>query len=112
MALFENAQWNVTKAGLESKGPYGCFIGAAQLLVIADRGGGEAYDWPEHMAAKGWVKIEAFLQAFWWAIDFHADKYGDDLDLDMLHESFDQARTAARGYQRYDTSGDEGRRGS
>ena len=105
MALFENAQWKVTKDGLESKGPYGCHISAAQLLVIAERSDGDAYDWPEHMAAKEWVKIESFLEAFWRAIDFHADACGDDLDLDMLHQSFDLARTAARGYQRYDASG-------
>ena len=104
MALFENAQWKVTKDGLESKGPYGCCIGAPQLLVIADRGAGEAYDWPEYMAAKGWVKMEAFLEAFWRAIDFHADTCSEDLDLDLLHQSFDQARTAARGYHRYDAS--------
>ena len=102
MALFENAQWKVTKDGLESKEPYGCCIGAAQLLVITDRDNGSAYDWPRHMAARGWVKIDAFLEAFWRAIDFHATKCGDDLDLDMLHESFDQARIAARSYQRYD----------
>ena len=81
MALFENAQWKVTKDALESKEPFGYYIGAAQLLVISNRRDGGGFDWPAHMAAKRWVKVELFLEAFWMAAELQADKCHDDLDL-------------------------------
>ena len=92
------------KIRIARSGRAAAHVGVAQLLVIAERSDGDPYYWPEHMAAKEWVKIETFLEAFWRAIDFHADACGNDLDLNMLHQSFDLARTAARGYQRYDAS--------
>jgi hypothetical protein len=73
--IFHNAQWIVTKSGMESRHHVSVYKIPAERLLEAHRG---HYDWPGHMAEKTWVITPAFLEAYVAA-------------LKALHPGFDQA---------------------
>lgn len=91
--LCKNRQWKVTKHGLESideRSDYS--IEAKRLGEMVDRGDGDHYDWPIHMAEKTWVDIDLFIDAFVKALEFHKIPF----DKKVLAASLDQGRQDAR----------------
>jgi hypothetical protein len=94
MILFQNHQWAVTDAGLQSiepAAPMEYHIAADRLREKAGAGRGEVYDWPLHMAEKSWVDLGAFVEAFRKALELHAGKYRGHVDPALLEESIDRA---------------------
>jgi hypothetical protein len=63
--LFENAEWQVTSAGLEHK-RNGYFIEREQL---GERRADGAWLWPAHLAEKSWCAPAPFAEAFQAALD-------------------------------------------
>lgn len=97
MAIFSNKQWDVTDYGIEARKPEPTYeIDKTRLTETADRGYGELYDWPIHMAEKSWVNLEAFIEAFTQALMIHAGAYEPKADLELLKMSADRARLDAR----------------
>src|SRR5689334_6426620 len=103
MAYFKNGQWAVTDWGLEGAIPGGVaeyLIPASRLLVANGIGEGKYYDWPLQLAAKTWIDIEAFNEAFRAALEYHRGKYRGEVDQAMLQATLryavQQARHAAR----------------
>ena len=103
MAYFQNHQWAVTEWGLEgviSRGVPEYLIPASQLLVANGIGGGKYYDWPLQLAAKTWIDIGAFNEAFRVALEYHKGKYRGEMDQAMLGASLchavEQARRTAK----------------
>ena len=90
MAYFQNRQWAVTEWGLEGSIPGGVAaypIPASQLLSANGIGGGKYYDWPLQLAAKTWIDIGAFNEAFRVALEYHRGKYRGEADQAMLAAS-------------------------
>jgi hypothetical protein len=99
MAYFQNHQWTVTELGLEgviSRGVSEYFIPASRLLVANGIGGGKYYDWPLQLAAKTWIDIGAFNEAFRVALEYHKGKYRGEVDQAMLAASLCYAVEQAR----------------
>ena len=98
MAYFQNRQWAVTEWGLEANpgrvSEY--LIPASQLLVANGIGGGKYYDWPLQLAAKTWIDIGAFNEAFRVALEYHRGKYRGEVDQAMLAASLCYAVEQAR----------------
>src|SRR5436190_20938556 len=97
--IFENAQWRVTDWGLESVGRPTApvyLIDAARLLGMNFVGKGNCYFWPFHMAAKNWVDIEAFIEAFQIAIGVHKGNYKGNVNPTFLALSLAKAREEVR----------------
>jgi hypothetical protein len=95
--LYRNHQWAVTKYGVETikpEAPY--YFEAKRLADLTDYGQGPLYNWPIHMAEKGWVDIEAFIEAFVKALELHAKKYKPPVDNELLARSLAEARRATR----------------
>jgi hypothetical protein len=100
--MFKNWQWRVTDFGIEairgaqSDGIEGTTpnyeIDAKRLIEKGERDGEELYAWPIHMAAKTWVSVDAFIEAFKAALKEHAQNYEGDVDSDMLERSIEAAR--------------------
>jgi hypothetical protein len=91
---FKNAQWRVTSGGLEAvDGEYS--IPASSLTETRDGIAG-LYEWPEHMAWKNWVDIEAFIEAFVHALERHVGRYKPAVDHVTLHKSLVHARRERR----------------
>src|SRR3954447_13020374 len=63
--LFENAEWQVTSAGLEHK-RNGYFIERDQLGERRDDG---SWLWPVHLSEKSWCAPAPFAEAFRAALD-------------------------------------------
>lgn len=99
---FENSQWAVTEDGLdtiESEPFYE--IDAADLVKTVNLDGDIYYDWPLHMAAKTWLDVEAFIEAFTLALDVHRRRLPFRVDPDLLQKSLlEVRRTHARVRQR------------
>lgn len=97
MALFENAQWEVTDWGMGTRKPETKYdIPAERFLEDTERDGQKLYDWPIHMAQKPWVDIELFIEAFKMALEIHKDKYAGAVDHDILAASCHWARLETR----------------
>lgn len=94
---FENSEWRVTEAGLESIGPVNYPIDAARLFNCTDRGGSTVYEWPAQIADKAWGDIEAFLEAFVQALRVHATSAS--IDEVLLTKSLAYARERRRAVQ-------------
>lgn len=60
--LFRNQQWKVEKRGLSAMG-HGYFIERNRIddMRMSKH---NFYNWPLHMATKGWVDLDAFCEAF------------------------------------------------
>ncbi len=98
MILFKNAQWAVTEWGLECIDPgppHEYLIEAHRLLAMGGIGQGQFYDMPLHLAAKTWVNIDAFNEAFVEALGHHKGKYRGEVNKKMLLASLDRARECA-----------------
>ena len=90
--LYRNHQWMVTKDGLESVKPAPTYpINADRLWDKQDRGHGEMYDFPLQMAEKSWVDIDAFVEAFRSALEYHSSLLGKSIDTDLLNISCNAA---------------------
>ena len=90
---FSNDQWKVTADGLETiEQRAGYFIATRRLTETTDQEGVPCYDWPLQMAAKTWVDLPAFLEAFEEALRIHAGSYSPPLDPTMLALSARLAR--------------------
>ena len=99
MAYFQNHQWAVTEWGLEgviARGVPEYLIPASQLLVANGIGEGKYYDWPLQLAAKTWIDIGAFNEAFRVALEYHRGKYRGEVDQAMLAASLCYAVEQAR----------------
>lgn len=59
--IFQNRQWRVTENGIESRRRVPTYVVPAEQLLLDLHG---HYYWPEHMAEKSWVAMDAFLEAF------------------------------------------------
>ncbi|HEX4158680.1 MAG TPA: hypothetical protein VHY79_09400 [Rhizomicrobium sp.] len=110
MALFQNHQWEVTEYGVEaiSTGLLGStprrvvpkyFLEAGRLLEGTERGEHQIYDWPVHLAEKGWVDMDAFIEAFLVALIVHRGRYSGDVNPMMLQATFARARADAKETQ-------------
>lgn len=98
MALYSGSQWEVTKTVVRALPPERYDFTVKRLAETHERHWQEVYSWPSHLAEKGWVDIEDFIDVFENAWKLHADKL-PPLDMDMLERSKRQARKiAARGY--------------
>ncbi len=98
MPLFDNEQWAVTEEGLCSVPPAAPFvykIPVKRLLEKTLLGDGEYYRWPIHMAAKTWIDIEAFLEAYRKAVELHANECLDPIDRSLLTRSIQKGRDEA-----------------
>jgi len=85
LILFSNLQWQVTRSWLEArKGQPYYPIEKKRLLKTCQYTGETLYDWPLHMAEKGWVNLGAFMEAFEFAVRHH---YPQKLDEDMLQRT-------------------------
>jgi len=93
--MFRNAQWRVTQYGLESVKPGAPYDYAIEAGRLAEPDGYGGYDWPGHMARKGWVDVEAFIAAYLHALETHKTKYGAMVDLARLEASLARARAIA-----------------
>lgn len=97
MSLYENAQWAVTDAGLESIRPDPpCVIEAPTLTATLTHGDDVFYEWPLHVAEKSWAKIDLFIDAYTRALALHGGSYQPPEDLDLLERSCAKARHIAR----------------
>jgi hypothetical protein len=99
MAYFQNHQWAVTEWGLEaltSRGVPEYPIAASRLLVANGIGWGMYYDWPLQLAAKTWIDIGAFNEAYRVALEYHKGKYRGEVDQAMLAASLCYAVVQAR----------------
>lgn len=65
--VFENSQWRVTPTTLESTDPR--VIPLGELLKLRGTDAEALYDWPLQTAEKSWVDVEAFIEAFTFAVD-------------------------------------------
>ncbi|HEX4767388.1 MAG TPA: hypothetical protein VH414_14045 [Lichenihabitans sp.] len=94
MVSFKNEQWLVDEHGLQSVRPGAprAFKIEAHRLLESDAGQGDLYDWPLDLAAKAWIDIEAFIEAYVEALDLHADKLEASPDLGKLSATLDEAR--------------------
>lgn len=92
---FRNTQWAVTGYGIESLQPNAGYNIEAECL--AERRGKDEplYNWPMHMAAKGWVDIDLFLEAFQHALYLHTGKYGEPPSFHIFHRTEMRARERA-----------------
>jgi len=96
--LFRCGQWVVTTYGMEVADDHAKKVGrydieAARLDELTERGtSGKMYDWPVHLAGKGWVNREDFLTAFAIALLIHADKYDTPPDGAILARTIGCAR--------------------
>ena len=80
----KNGQWKVTSYGLETVKPAVPYAIKASLLT---RPRGNCYDWPLHLAEKGWVSLSEFEEAFKKAVAFHKGKYSPEYDSKVLAAS-------------------------
>jgi hypothetical protein len=97
-AIFQNAQWQVTRYGIASRrsdAPCRYLIDAEHLLQTDSYDGQELYDWPVYVTQKPWVKPELFLEAFKAAINAHEGQYEGKVDSALLRASLDEARRRA-----------------
>jgi hypothetical protein len=87
--LFANRQWRVTDYGIESVHPPApdYFVEKSRLSEL---------DWPEHMAEKTWVDIEAFIEAYEKALELHKGQYSGTITPEKLTASIKEARRVAR----------------
>lgn len=92
---FENSQWRVTMFGLESP-EHSYDIVASRLTEMGVEP--YCYDWPTHMAAKNWVSLDLFIDAYAFALDFHHDKYQPPLSARTLLRSIKAARAVRKTY--------------
>jgi len=82
--MFRNSQWQVTEDGLEAPGRHSYYVIEARSLPGVDRTtdhytrsianvpeGADLYIWPMHMAAKTWIDMPAFIEAFDAALAYH-----------------------------------------
>jgi hypothetical protein len=88
---FANSQWAVTDYGIECLTSY-YIIDAKRLGMLTDRSAGILYDWPVHLAEKTWVDLDAFAQAFEFALRHHAKAYKGTFDKARLAASLAVAR--------------------
>src|SRR5262245_11667221 len=92
--LFQNHQWRVTAAGIESRrsregGDGGSYeIPASRLGELDEEGHPK---WPIHMAPKTWVNPIAFLEAYVAALALHDGKF-DTLPAKWQEATFDPLR--------------------
>jgi hypothetical protein len=85
MGLYRNRQWAVTRYGISSIKPASSYdIDAGRLTAITERDGKEYYDWPIHLAEKGWVDMPAFMDTFSAALQHHAGSYSPAVDPELL----------------------------
>lgn len=84
---FANAQWAVTRLGIEHMGEGAYCIEAAR--VAETRHGSDLYHFPLHMAEKPWVDSDAFNEAFEVALRRFRPR---EFDADRLARSFAEAR--------------------
>src|SRR5687768_3988791 len=95
--LFKNAQWAVTKYGLETVKPEAAFsVPAARLAQTTQNDEGVYLSLPLQLADKPWANIALFSEAFQKALEFHKAKYSPD----MLAASLAEARRIALGRKR------------
>ena len=93
--MFRNTQWRVTRYGLESVTPAAPYDYAIEAERLTEEDGHGCYDWPVHMARKGWVDVEAFVAAYMHALETHKAKLSPKVDLARLERSLARARAIA-----------------
>jgi hypothetical protein len=92
--LFKNHQWRITDYGIESVVDHNPDHFAPNYFIEASRL--SELDWPEHMAEKTWVDIEAFIEAYDKALDLHQGKYSGAVSKAQRASIFDDARRHAQ----------------
>jgi hypothetical protein len=85
-----NHQWAVTDFGLEAVKPGASSKYPIPAERLTDKGGADdsLYIWPWHMAEKTWIDMDAFIEAFRKALEFHRNGEVDQ-------EIFDKSITVA-----------------
>src|SRR4029453_11908335 len=86
MALFQNHQWAVTEFGLEAVKPGASSKYPIPAERLTDKGGANdsLYIWPWFMAEKTWIDMDAFIEAFRKALEFH---HKGEVDREILDKS-------------------------
>jgi hypothetical protein len=92
--FFANERWAVTGDGLEHLGEGAYRIEGER--VADKRRGTDVFDWPLHVAEQEWTHLEAFLDAFAYALPRFCPK---EFDTDRLARSVTEARRVKRLYQ-------------
>jgi hypothetical protein len=87
--IFQNRQWRVTENGIESRRRVPTYVVPAEQLLLDLHG---HYYWPEHMAEKSWVAMDAFLEAFVAALN----ALHPDFDKVWLKRAIEQAKRRGR----------------
>jgi hypothetical protein len=90
--LFQNHQWLVTERGLTSVQPGSSppYHIEAERLLLRREGG--LYLWPMQVAAKSWVDLDAFEEAYRQAIQLMRADDVQKVDPDLLERSIGAAR--------------------
>ncbi|MDB5594229.1 MAG: hypothetical protein JWM36_1190 [Hyphomicrobiales bacterium] len=94
--VFQNHQWRVTERGLTAvlpgtSPPY--HIETERLLLRREGG---LYLWPMQVAAKSWVDLDAFEEAFRHAVQLVPASNLQKLDPDLLERSIGASRALVR----------------
>jgi hypothetical protein len=92
--VWGNHQWVVTSYGIEAMGHNHYNVPMERLATLREGHPGAA-DWPLHVAERDWVDIEAFLEAFFYALDHHRPEGHELVDRD---ETARLARKMKRGF--------------
>lgn len=103
MRLYANAQWAVTEHGLDLIGEHAPYeIDADRLSENVPDRDREFYLWPVQMAAKPWVDLGLFIDAFLQALVYHVGAYPGPVNWLHLRDTIDHAwvvRDAVVGQQ-------------
>jgi hypothetical protein len=95
--MFQNSQWVVDDkfiAPIEDDIDY--HVPRERVFEVTTFHSSEPlYDWLPHMAEKRWVNIDAFIDAFQYALQLEAKKTGKAIDAEMLSRSIAKARAIA-----------------
>ena|SRR3974390_1478037 len=93
--LWRNRDWAVTDYGLESLVPIFEYPIPKERLCELFPGASHISVWPRHMAEKSWVQFDLFCSAYVKALEIHAPKDRDKIDL-----AASLARPEANRYRR------------
>jgi len=79
--LWRNEDWAVTPYGLESVVSMIDYPIPKERLCELLPGTSSISMWPQHMAQKSWVDVDAFCAAYLKALELHNPKGRDKIDL-------------------------------